>query len=100
MLALIIYTGFVIPAPDMRGWARWINYLDVIAYGFESLVINEFAGRNYSCSNFVPSGPSYDNLSPMEKICSAVGAAAGVDFVDGTVYIEKSFSYYPSNKWR
>lgn len=27
ILAIVIYTGFALPVPNMRGWARWINYL-------------------------------------------------------------------------
>ncbi len=30
ILALVIYTGFVIPTRYMLGWSRWINYLDPI----------------------------------------------------------------------
>lgn len=39
ILAIVIYTGFALPIPYMRGWARWINYLDLVAYGFESLMV-------------------------------------------------------------
>jgi ABC-type multidrug transport system permease subunit len=48
VLALVIYSGFVIPLPYMHGWARWINYLDPIAYGLEALMVNEFHGHNYT----------------------------------------------------
>lgn len=30
ILAIIIYTGFALPVPYMRGWARWINYLEYV----------------------------------------------------------------------
>ncbi|KAJ5646027.1 hypothetical protein N7490_002399 [Penicillium lividum] len=75
-LALVIYSGFVIPATYMHGWARWINYLDPIAYGLEALLINEFHDRNYTCSSFVPSGNGYDETS-LTRACSAVGSIAG-----------------------
>jgi len=39
--SLVIYTGFVIPIPDMRPWLQWVRYIDPIAYAFESLMINE-----------------------------------------------------------
>ncbi|KFY53333.1 hypothetical protein V496_07698 [Pseudogymnoascus sp. VKM F-4515 (FW-2607)] len=102
ILAIVIYTGFALPVPNMRGWARWINYLDPVAYGFESLMINEFAGRQFECppTSFVPSGPSYMNLEPAQKICSSVGAVAGATSVDGTAYIMSAFQYDPSHKWR
>lgn len=41
VLMLVIYTGFVIPVPDMHRWLRWIGYIDPVAYAFESLMINE-----------------------------------------------------------
>jgi ABC-type multidrug transport system permease subunit len=102
ILAIVIYTGFALPVPYMHGWGRWMNYLDPIAYGFESLMINEFAGRSFECPPylFVPSGPSYQNVAAAERICSSVGAVAGATSVDGTTYIESAFQYYPSHKWR
>lgn len=41
ILALVMFTGFVIPIDYMLGWCRWINYIDPVAYAFESLMINE-----------------------------------------------------------
>ena len=53
LLALTIFTGFVIPTPNMHGWCRWINYLDPLAYAFESLIANEFHNRDFECSQYV-----------------------------------------------
>ncbi|KAK8169282.1 ABC-2 type transporter-domain-containing protein [Phyllosticta citrichinensis] len=102
ILALVIYTGFVIPTRYMLGWARWINYLDPISYGFESLMINEFHNRNFSCSAFVPSPSTsgYESISPSNYVCSAVGSQPGLNFVEGDAYINSSFQYYHSHKWR
>lgn len=102
ILGIVIYTGFAIPVPNMRGWARWINYIDPVAYGFESLMINEFAGRDFTCNptSFVPSGSNYSNILPTEQICSTVGATLGSNVVQGTNYIMTSYQYDPSHKWR
>ncbi|KAE8446223.1 hypothetical protein EG329_012448 [Mollisiaceae sp. DMI_Dod_QoI] len=100
ILGLVIYTGFALPVPNMRGWARWMNYVDPIAYGFESLMINEFVGRNFTCDAFVPAGPAYSGVSSTQHVCSANGAVAGASYVDGTAYLETSYSYTPSHKWR
>ncbi|KAI9719929.1 MAG: hypothetical protein M1828_005967 [Chrysothrix sp. TS-e1954] len=100
ILAIIIYTGFAIPVPYMLGWSRWINYLDPVAYAFESLMVNEFHNRNFTCSIFVPTGGDYDNVRPLSHICEAVGSTAGSSVVSGTAYIESSFEYYHSHKWR
>jgi ATP-binding cassette subfamily G (WHITE) protein 2 (PDR) len=40
-LSLVMYTGFTIPIKDMHPWFRWINYLNPVAYAYESLMINE-----------------------------------------------------------
>jgi ATP-binding cassette subfamily G (WHITE) protein 2 (PDR) len=101
MIGLIVYTGFAIPVNYMHGWSRWINYIDPIAYAFESLMINEFHGRDYTCSMFVPSGlPAYTDATPMEQVCSAVGSVAGQGYVNGDRYMNLSYSYYHSHKWR
>ncbi|KAJ5925119.1 hypothetical protein N7454_007758 [Penicillium verhagenii] len=99
VLALVIYAGFAIPPSYMHGWARWINYLDPIAYGLEALIINEFHGRNYPCSSFVPSGSGYDG-SLTTSICSVAGSVAGQSWVNGDTYIEESFEMRHSHKWR
>ena len=99
VLALVIYSGFVIPVEYMHGWARWINYLDPIAYGLEALMINEFHDRNYVCSNFVPTGPGYNDDSKT-RVCSSVGSVAGQSWVSGDAYIEGSFGFHHSHKWR
>ena len=84
----------------MGAWFRWINYLDPIAYAFESLMVNEFSGRSFPCSIFVPQGPGYDNVGAQSRICSTVGAAAGSSSVDGNAYLALSFQYYHSHLWR
>ncbi|KAK9244771.1 ABC-2 type transporter-domain-containing protein [Lipomyces tetrasporus] len=100
ILILVIYTGFTIPPRDMHPWFRWLNYLDPIAYGFESLMINEFRHRTYRCTSYVPSGPGYEDVAPSERICSVVGSIAGHDSVLGDDYIGLNFNYYESHMWR
>ncbi|ODQ78009.1 hypothetical protein BABINDRAFT_172476 [Babjeviella inositovora NRRL Y-12698] len=100
LLALTIYTGFVIPTPKMLGWSRWINYLDPVAYSFEALIANEFHGRQFACSTVVPAGNGYSLEAGQSTICSVVGSVAGQDFVDGDAYINSAFAYYNSHKWR
>ncbi|KAL8420361.1 hypothetical protein RB594_003230 [Gaeumannomyces avenae] len=107
ILALVIFTGFVIPIDYMLPWCRWLNYLDPLAYSFESLMVNEFVGRQYTCNNFIPIpevarevGIPIDRLGPTNRVCMAVGSVAGLDFVEGEAYIGSSFQYYAVNKWR
>ncbi|TVY18623.1 ZEB2-regulated ABC transporter 1 [Lachnellula arida] len=100
ILALMVYTGFVIPVPNMVPWFRWINKVNPIAYAFESLMINEFHGRNFKCGAFVPQGPQYGNAGDLNRICSTVGAQIGSDFVSGTDFIRLSYNYERSHMWR
>lgn len=102
ILAMVIFTGFVIPVDYMLGWCRWINYLDPVAYGFEALMINEFSGRQYECNSFVPSAliPGYQNATGVNRACTAVGSVAGQSFVSGDAYINSQYKYYHAHKWR
>ncbi|KAI9147172.1 ZEB2-regulated ABC transporter [Paramyrothecium foliicola] len=102
ILALVIFTGFVIPVDYMLDWCRWINYLDPVAYGFEALMINEFVGRNYECTTYVPSAAiaGYEDVSLENRACTAVGSVPGQTFVRGLDYIRTQYSYIPSHKWR
>ncbi|KAK6201120.1 multidrug resistance protein [Scheffersomyces amazonensis] len=100
LLAMVIYTGFVIPTPKMLGWSRWINYINPVGYVFESLMVNEFHNREFECSTFVPTGPGYENIASNERVCNTVGSVAGSTIVQGTTYLAESYQYYNSHKWR
>ncbi|KIX05655.1 uncharacterized protein Z518_03627 [Rhinocladiella mackenziei CBS 650.93] len=81
------------------GWARWINYLNPVAYGFESLMINEFSGRTYSCTGGLLV-PNYPNAKLANQICSAVGSQPAQTFVTGDVYLDSAYGYKASHRWR
>ncbi|OTA99748.1 hypothetical protein M426DRAFT_67197 [Hypoxylon sp. CI-4A] len=102
ILDLVIFTGFVIPIDYMLGWCRWLNYLDPLAYAFESLMVNEFHNRDFTCTEFTPSAsvPGFDNVGAMNHACSTTGSVPGSPFVNGDTYIGTSFQYYHAHKWR
>ncbi|KAJ5404505.1 ABC multidrug transporter A-2 [Penicillium cosmopolitanum] len=100
MMILVIYTGFTIPVRDMHPWFRWLNYLNPIAYAFEGLIVNEFSGRHFPCSTYIPSGGSYDSAPQGSRICSQKGAFAGDNYIDGDTYINTTFNYYKQHLWR
>lgn len=97
MLALIIFTGFVVPLDYMLGWCRWISYVNPVGWGYESLMVNEFHGRNFLCSAYVP---DYVNATAATTACDVVGAVPGQAYVHGEDYINSAYSYYHSHKWR
>ncbi|KKK23290.1 hypothetical protein ARAM_005641 [Aspergillus rambellii] len=100
MMILVIYTGFTIPVRDMHPWFRWLNYLNPIAYAFESLMINEFSEKQFPCALYLPAGPGYENAPLSSKICSGSGAVAGQNYIDGDTYLNTSFRYFRSHLWR
>ncbi|KAL4754751.1 hypothetical protein BDW72DRAFT_200447 [Aspergillus terricola var. indicus] len=100
ILGMVIYTGFTIPTRNMLGWSRWMNYINPIAYSFESFMVNEFDGRQFECISIIPSGDEYNNVSMQYRICSTVGAESGPAIVDGGQYVELSYQYTMSHLWR
>lgn len=97
---LILTTGFVIPLPYMPWWIRWFSFINPTFYAFESLMINEFSGRQFPCSTFIPQGSNYDNISPTHRMCTTVGATLGSSIVNGDTFIASSFHHYVGHKWR
>jgi ATP-binding cassette subfamily G (WHITE) protein 2 (PDR) len=100
ILLLVVYTGFAIPVRDMAVFLRWVNYLNPIAYAFESLMVNEFHGREFACSVYIPSGPGYENVTSDQQSCSVKGAVTGMLTVDGGNYISTTYEYEYGHLWR
>ncbi|KAM0433852.1 hypothetical protein ACHAPT_003795 [Fusarium lateritium] len=100
IIGLVIYAGFVLPTQYMKGWLRWLNYINPIAYAYESLVANEFSDRTFPCQTMIPAGPPYENAGPLEHTCSVAGASPGENFVSGDFYIGAVYEYYHSHLWR
>lgn len=63
-------------------------------------MVNEFNGRRFECSAFVPSGPSYENVAPEQRACAVQGSQPGANYVGGTAYVETAFQYHYENRWR
>ncbi|KAJ5895287.1 ZEB2-regulated ABC transporter 1 [Penicillium taxi] len=97
MLALLVFTGFVVPIRYMLSWCRWINYLNPVAYGYEALMVNEYHGRNFTCSSYIP---SYGIPGTKNVACDAIGAVPGEPHVNGDAYINSAYSYDNVHKWR
>jgi ATP-binding cassette subfamily G (WHITE) protein 2 (PDR) len=98
-LAIVIYTGFVIPRPLMHPWFKWISWINPVAYAFEGLFVNELHGQTFACSQVVPSGPGYTNTGN-NFICAVAGAVQGQLRVSGDDYLESQFQYSYSHIWR
>jgi ABC-type multidrug transport system ATPase subunit len=64
------------------------------------LIVNEFSGRHFPCSTYIPYGGSYDSAPLKSRICSQKGAFAGDNYIDGDTYINTTFNYYKQHLWR
>ncbi|OTA55242.1 hypothetical protein K449DRAFT_176834 [Hypoxylon sp. EC38] len=101
VLLCIVYTGFVIPVPYMKPWLSWFRRLNPMAYAYESLMVNEFNGREFPCSSTVPAGPEYFNQTGMSgKVCPVIGAEPGEPYVQGSSYLLLKYGYERSHLWR
>ncbi|KAK9327466.1 ABC-2 type transporter-domain-containing protein [Lipomyces starkeyi] len=98
--ALIMYTGYMIQKPKMHPWFVWIYWIDPLAYGFQSLLANEFHNKQIPCvgTNLVPNGPGYTD--PTYQSCAGVGGAVqGEVSLTGDRYLE-SLRYSHAHVWR
>lgn len=97
--ALVVYTGYLIPPSEMRPWLMWLRYINPVAYGFEALMANEFAGLEIECVEpfLVPAGP---NIDPANQSCLIQGSQPGSSSVSGSDYIDTAYTYKRSHLWR
>lgn len=70
------------------------------SYAYEALLINEFSGRYFACSDIVPSGPGYPDSSSEFTTCSTQGSVPGSLLVLGDDFIRVTYNYRAGNKWR
>lgn len=99
---LFIVTGYVIPKTQLLSryiWFGWLYWINPMAYSFEAVLANEFAGRVMECApeQLVPQGP---NVEPGFQGCALAGAAINSAQVTGHDYLQTQFNYSRSNLWR
>lgn len=97
VLALVAYTGFVLPGPYMHPWFKWISYINPLAYAFEALLVNQAHGTDYPCATTIP--PPQDTVGN-NFICPFPGAQEGQTYVSGDDWLETGYGYSYSNLWR
>jgi len=100
VLALVNFTGFTQPPPQMHAWFGWIRWINPIFYAFEIVIANEFHGREFTCSNIFPPYSPEVRGSGTSWICASVGSVPGRTTVSGDAYIEANFGYSYSHVWR
>ncbi|KAH8179132.1 ABC-2 type transporter domain-containing protein [Sarocladium implicatum] len=96
---LIVYTGYLIPPSSMHPWFSWLRWINWLQYSFEGIVANEFAGMTLDCEG-VYLVPQVPGASPQYQSCALAGSEPGSTVVQGSNYIEQSFTYSRSHLWR
>ena len=76
-----------------------MRYLNPIYFALESLLINEFQGRSFTCTEVVPSGPGYGGSTGLAQSCAALGSQPGSLQIEGTRYIETAYEVDVGTKW-
>ncbi|CAH7677570.1 ABC-2 type transporter-domain-containing protein [Phakopsora pachyrhizi] len=102
LIAMVVYSGYIIPEPSMQRWLIWIYYANPVAYAFAALMGNEFGRIDLECTGtyVVPSGPGYPETLGPNQVCTLSGAKPGERFVSGEDYIHSSFRYASRDRWR
>ncbi|KAI9728900.1 MAG: hypothetical protein M1834_007158 [Cirrosporium novae-zelandiae] len=99
---LIIYTGYVIPKPQLlhnKIWFGWLYYINPISYSFEGVLTNQFHHKVLSCApdQLVPQGPG---VTPEHQGCAITGAQIGSTTMTGERYLSATYEYTRSHLWR
>ncbi|EAS35179.3 ABC transporter [Coccidioides immitis RS] len=95
ILAIVIYTGFTIQRSYMHPWFKWISWINPVAYGFESILVNEVHGQRYQCAVPVPPYGTGNNFE-----CAVAGAIPGERTVSGDSWVESAYGYSYAHIWR
>ncbi|KYQ91324.1 ABC transporter G family protein [Tieghemostelium lacteum] len=51
MAPFLLFSGFMVPKPSIKGWYIWLYWISPIKYGFEGLMSNEHHGNHYTCTD-------------------------------------------------
>ncbi|KAF9968016.1 hypothetical protein BGZ73_000273, partial [Actinomortierella ambigua] len=99
LLAMVLYSGYLVPYQSMHPWFIWIFWINPLAYAFKALISNEMKGLQFRCdgSYLIPSGPGYTNIA--NQVCTLPGSQPGSIYVDGSDYLYASFRYKTSEMW-
>lgn len=101
MMALSLYSTYIIQTPSMHPWFKWISYILPLRFAFENMLEAEFYARKMDCGGtLVPTGPAYANVSSDYKVCAFIGSQKGQSYVLGNNYLKLQYGYTYSHVWR
>ncbi|KAL2786105.1 ABC-2 type transporter-domain-containing protein [Aspergillus keveii] len=100
MKFLVMYTGYMIPKPQMKNWFIELYYANPMSYSFQAALTNEFHDTTMPCvgSNLIPEGNGY-NDSQYQSCAGVQGAERGATYVTGDNYLA-ALHWKHSQLWR
>ncbi|KAJ5921329.1 CDR ABC transporter [Penicillium verhagenii] len=100
MKGLVMYTGYMIPKPDMKHWFVELYYANPLAYAFQAGLTNEFHDTIIPCvgESLIPHGAGYED-SKYQSCAGVTGAERGATYVTGDNYLA-ALHWKHSQLWR
>ncbi|KAJ5500535.1 CDR ABC transporter [Penicillium expansum] len=100
MKFLVMYTGYMIPKPQIKNWFVELYYANPMAYAFQAGLTNEFHDKTLPCvgGSLIPHGAGY-NDSNYQSCAGVAGAEKGATYVTGDNYLA-ALHWKHSQLWR
>ncbi|KGO49411.1 CDR ABC transporter [Penicillium expansum] len=100
MKFLVMYTGYMIPKPQIKNWFVELYYANPMAYAFQAGLTNEFHDKTLPCvgGSLIPHGAGY-NDSNYQSCAGVAGAERGATYVTGDNYLA-ALHWKHSQLWR
>ncbi|EGC38233.1 hypothetical protein DICPUDRAFT_76201 [Dictyostelium purpureum] len=93
----ILFCGFLMPKPSIKGWWIWMYWAVPTKYMFEGLMSNEYHNVKYSCTENELLPPMNDRLLYLNYSDGGYGGARSCPYNSGDEYL-KHFGM-PQNGW-
>ncbi|KXS15662.1 hypothetical protein M427DRAFT_134928 [Gonapodya prolifera JEL478] len=91
LIPCLLYTGYLIPYPEVRPWFKWFPWINPLFYSFRALMANEYRDLVFKCTDdYVV--PTYESAPAAFKTCNLAGAKPGSLEVGGGDYIAHAYS--------
>ena len=77
VVLLLTFSGYFLNEDSIPDWIGWIKYISFIRYAFQGLMINEFAGNQFTCV--------YEDGSPADVCLDGDAYLQRLNFDDDTI---------------
>ena len=77
VVLFLTFSGYFLNEDSIPDWIGWIKYISFIRYAFQGLMINEFAGNQFTCV--------YEDGSPADVCLDGDAYLQRLNFDDDTI---------------